>query len=248
MAKYKVTDGDVEASREYLEKIYTYSREHNYGERGIEPVLIGGWGVHAYNPWFGSLDIDLIANSKVTASLKHFLIQNEFGIEEIEIGNKVLSKPIQNGRKIIIDFISKEMGFEGHMEDLLKASQYIENKVHKNIDHLVDVIVPEITVLFVYKLKAAWDRNYRLENKSSNDIEWEEAKLAKDYGDIAALINADISLNPKAISRAFSDFKFLWEVVKRMKNDPSLYNSYSLRTNVGKNKIEKKISTMESLV
>ena len=103
MTNYEVTESDIDASLEYLGKIYSYSTKKQYDARGIDPVLIGGWAVHAYNPWFGSLDIDLISNSKVTGSLKYFLKKEGFKWGEIEIGNKILSKPIEKGRKIIID-------------------------------------------------------------------------------------------------------------------------------------------------
>jgi hypothetical protein len=37
-------------------------------------VLIGGWAVHAYDPWFGSIDIDLITNSRTKQRLKEHLV------------------------------------------------------------------------------------------------------------------------------------------------------------------------------
>jgi hypothetical protein len=59
LTNYEVTESDIDASLEYLGKIYSYSTKKQYDARGINPVLIGGWAVHAYNPWFGSLDIAL---------------------------------------------------------------------------------------------------------------------------------------------------------------------------------------------
>jgi len=33
-------------------------------ERYPLTVLIGGWAVYCYNPWYGSVDIDLVTNSR----------------------------------------------------------------------------------------------------------------------------------------------------------------------------------------
>lgn len=228
MTKYEVTREDINASLDYLEKIYSFARRPHSDSRIKEPILIGGWAVHVYNPWFGSLDIDIIANSKTQSSLKHFLKErHEFKTHEITPGEKTVAKTTQSGRKITIDFISKAMGFEGHMKNILKSAVYITNLDHIKLDNRVEVLVPKITVLWVYKLKAAWDRSYRLDNELSEDAEWEEGKLAKDYGDLAALIDGKTPLDPEIIGRALRDFTFLREAIDCMNSQPSLYNSYT---------------------
>lgn len=242
-----MTGEDIEASLNYLEKIYSFSRIPHSDSRINEPVLIGGWAVHAYNPWFGSLDIDIITNSKTRSSLKYFLKeQHEFGTYEITPDEKTVAKTLQSGRKITIDFISKVMGFEGHMKDTLKSTAYITSLERINLDGRVEVVVPKVTVLWAYKLKAAWDRSYRLENELSEDIEWEGGKLTKDYGDIAALMDGKTPLDPETIGRVFSDFPFLREVIARMKRRPSLYNSYTRGTKQTELAIKRKISIIES--
>lgn len=32
-------------------------------------VLIGGWAVYSYNPWYQSIDIDLVTNKDIKESL-----------------------------------------------------------------------------------------------------------------------------------------------------------------------------------
>ncbi|MHB1709298.1 MAG: hypothetical protein ACYCT2_07485 [Thermoplasmataceae archaeon] len=157
-------------------------------------------------------------------------------------------KTIQSGRKITIDFISKAMGFEGYMKNTLKSAIYITNANRINLDDRVDVLVPEVTVLWVYKLKAAWDRSYRLDNESSEDVEWEEGKLAKDYGDLAALIDGKTALDPETIGRVFHDFPFLRGVIERMDGLPSLYNSYTRGAKQTELAIKQKLSFINEYI
>jgi hypothetical protein len=45
--------------------------------------------------------------------------------------------------------------------------------------------------LLVLKLKAIWDRKYRIDHGTSHDPEWEKGKLIKDHADILALIDPE---------------------------------------------------------
>lgn len=54
--------------------------------------------------------------------------------------------------------------------------------------------------MIVLKLKAIWDRNNRISQRKSYDIEWESGKLAKDYADILALIDPNNGGNDVEIS------------------------------------------------
>ena len=95
-----MTREDIEASIGYLEMIYSFTRKKHSDHKIQEPILIGGWAVHAYNPWFGSLDIDLITNSKTKTSLGHFLkTQHEFETYEILPGEKTVAKTLPDGKK-----------------------------------------------------------------------------------------------------------------------------------------------------
>jgi len=38
-------------------------------------VLVGGWAVDAYNPWYGSIDIDLVTNNRTKHSLMRILVK-----------------------------------------------------------------------------------------------------------------------------------------------------------------------------
>ena len=247
MVRYEVTRDDIEASINYLEVIYSFTMKRHSDHKIQEPILVGGWAVHSYNPWFGSLDIDLITNSKTKTSLEHFLKkQHDFETYEILPGEKTVAKTLPNGKKIIIDFVTKEMGFEGHPNDILKSSIYLRNRQRIELTGRIEVVVPEITALLIYKLKAAWDRNYRVENESSKDMEWEEGKLSKDYCDVAALVDGPKPLDPGVIGKAFSDFPFLKKVIDLMVRQPDLYGSYTRIHGKREQEIGRKFSSMNT--
>lgn len=126
MVRYEVFKEDFDASLSYLELIYSWSRKMHSSPKLKDPVLVGGWAVDAYNSWYGSLDIDFITNSRTRNSLRQFL-RNEYGFstEEIVPKQKTVSKETKSGRRIEIDFVGNEMGFEGKNGCIIKSSDYI---------------------------------------------------------------------------------------------------------------------------
>lgn len=65
----------VESSNEELQAIARFLKSREVVTSPIT-VLIGGWAVHSYNPWYGSIDIDLITNARTRNSLKNHLVKN----------------------------------------------------------------------------------------------------------------------------------------------------------------------------
>jgi hypothetical protein len=157
-------------------------------------VLIGGWAVHAYNPWYGSIDIDLITNSRTKQSMKEHLISTRGFIHyRTSDDSKRVEKITTDGKPIIIDFGTRERPdpFEGrscaiHYDILDSRTE------SKPIGGGLSIPVPRRELLLLFKLKAAWDRDHRIVNDTSHDPEWEKGKLRKDHADILAL------LDPKA--------------------------------------------------
>ncbi len=56
MTVYSANPAIINASLVELSEIFLWNdkREKNSEEHSV--VLIGGWAVHAYNPWYGSVD------------------------------------------------------------------------------------------------------------------------------------------------------------------------------------------------
>jgi len=121
--------------------------------------------------------------------LKHIL-KSERGYESHQIYEKfnTVMKPTASG-DIIIDFIlRKGMQFEGK-EEYLDFDIPQEQTTIKEIRGGISALVPTRGMLLLLKLKASWDRSYRIRYEIAEDMEWEKGKLVKDYADIIALID-----------------------------------------------------------
>lgn len=207
MTSYEEFGSVIKASEQELRVIaeFLLSREN---ATSPTTVLIGGWAVHAYNPWYGSIDIDLITNSRTKQSLKQHLVSTR-GFDHFRTSDdsKRVQKLTSDGKPIIIDFGTREHPdpFEGRN----CALQYdiLDGRTEsKPVGGGLSIPVPKRELLLLFKLKAAWDRDNRIEKGTSHDIEWEKGKLRKDHADILAL------LDPKAGGRNI-DLLFLGEII-----------------------------------
>ena len=72
--------------------------------------------------------------------------------------------------------------------------------------------VPERTLLLIYKLKASWDRTYRLEQGNSKNPLYLQGKVVKDGSDVLALIDPDhggTELDLNYLGQQFEELEFL---------------------------------------
>ncbi|MCI0497194.1 MAG: hypothetical protein L0Z54_02740 [Thermoplasmata archaeon] len=178
----------VRASREEVKAIFQWTAEREPMDRP-PTVLIGGWAVYTYNPYYGSLDIDLVTSSRTRSSLtSHLVDARGFRWERYQDGQgKSVAKPVGRGL-LNVDFATRETPslYEGTKEDL-PFRLLDDNTVRMDMDG-IPVPVPTPSLLLLMKMKAAWDRNWRLSNGKSTDRGWETGKLVKDRADILALL------------------------------------------------------------
>jgi hypothetical protein len=217
MPQYDPSPEIITMSFEELKFIAGWIREQ--GETADNPItiLIGGWAVDAYNSSYGSVDIDLVTNSRTKNTLKQVLKQ-ERGYESYRVpgGINTVSKPTGDReiKEIIIDFILRErMRFEGRdlYLDFDIQNEYTEVR---EIRGGISAVVPKRSMLIILKLKASWDRSYRLYSETSIDPEWERGKLIKDYADIIALLDpmhmhGGAELDFIFLGEKLTDFDFL---------------------------------------
>lgn len=182
--------GLIEASMEELRHIAAFLRERE-GSDQPRTVLIGGWAVHSYNPWYGSIDIDLITNHRTRGALNSYL-RSERGYVYIREPSELkrVVKNVPSHGQIMIDFASREIPdpFEG-VEDELDYSCVDDHCELREMGSAVYVHVPRRSLLLLLKMKAEWDRGYRISSRTSQDPDWEGAKLRKDHADILALMD-----------------------------------------------------------
>ena len=180
-------------SFEELRYIFDWSiANRNYRPGDI--ILIGGWAVHSFNPWKYSLDIDLIATGRFKDQLKrHLYSTRDYSRERDSAGNTLYLKSLNSG-EIYLDFLPKKDQFHGTGK-LLNLMEIEYETVPKNISYSFEpkfqVIVPEISMLLLLKLKAAWDRHYDLSLETTLDKDHLGEKFTKDCSDIIALLRSD---------------------------------------------------------
>ena len=200
-------------SFEELRYIFNWSTsKKNYKQGDI--ILIGGWAVHSFNPWKYSLDIDLIATGRFKDSLKeHLYSTHNYNKEKDSERNTLYLKSLDSG-DIYLDFLPKNDHFHGTSKSLNLMELKYET-VTKNISYSFEpeftVIVPEISMLFLLKLKAAWDRHYDLSLENTTNKDHLNDKFTKDCGDIIALLSSDTFYSARFewLSSVISKFDFL---------------------------------------
>ncbi len=182
----------------------------NRNYRPGDIILIGGWAVHSFNPWKYSLDIDLIATGRFKDSLKrHLYSTRDYSRERDSAGNTLYLKRLDSG-DIYLDFLPKKDQFHGTGK-LLNLMEIEYQNVPKNISYSFEpefqVLVPEISMLLLLKLKAAWDRHYDLSLETTPDKAHLSDKFTKDCGDIIALLQSD--------AFQFTRFNWLSSIISR---------------------------------
>ena len=230
MINYSVPRTVIDSSREELIEIFRWIRAHEIDESGPVTVLIGGWAVYSYNPWYGSVDIDLVTNSRSRQDLMWYL-RNKRGFvpQRDKMAPTTVAKIVPEG-KILIDFGSREdtYMFEGRPEvcpfSLLDGHTQV-----REISNGFPVVVPEQALLIIFKLKAVWDRSFRIQNRTSSDEEWDSSKLRKDRADILALIDPEIlgrEIDIQYLGKKLQEYPFLVEMLRKIPEDIDAINMY----------------------
>ncbi|MEA3557735.1 MAG: hypothetical protein U9R75_00605 [Candidatus Thermoplasmatota archaeon] len=209
-----ISDSINERSLEELGSIFAWVSKSPKRRR---TVLIGGWAVYLYNPYFGSIDLDLVTSSRNRKSLSNFL-RRERGFEyrrRVISDDRKLSLRVGNAL-IDIDFATfgTEDPFEG-IERTLPMSILDQRTVTGSIKD-ISIELADISMMLIFKCKAAWDRARRLENRTSNDPAWDQSKLVKDRSDIIALIDSDEILDLGFLGTFFEENEFLEPVIDEL--------------------------------
>ena len=218
----------ITASFNELKTVLSWSSNNE----GKDIVLVGGWAVYSYNKWYGSVDIDLVSSRKTRKSLEHFLL-TEKGYKPLRNkGGGTVFKPFVGPQKIIIDFANREEHylFEGGKEEL-NFNVLEGHTVVRGITGELIVTVPERALLLLFKLKAAWDRHYRISNSSSHDPEWETSKLLKDRADVLALLDPkadNIDLDLLFLGEMMERYDFLTGALDAIKADTESHRKYGM--------------------
>lgn len=169
-------------------------------KHGLTIVLLGGWAVYSYNPYVGSFDIDCLGpDDPFTRYLNIYMRQNGYVLEpESPFGaaSECWRKPILVEKTEIGSIYIDACDFEFRnffKEDPTKEIPY-NLCTKKELLRLRPIsgeyfYVPVKELLFLYKTKAARDREYLVTNAgmSTGGLERLKGKRDKDYSDLVAL-------------------------------------------------------------
>jgi hypothetical protein len=173
------------------------------------PTIIGGWAVYFYNPYFGSVDVDVVGPSfggefydvieRYERSHGYSVVQNDpLGIEVVA-SKPIYGKMIKKIGDMEIDACSFEQISAGIFHEAKtkslpyslcgKESNRGEVRIAKNSV----CYVPSRALLALFKIKARRDRSYDFRTKAATmnaqRLEWLRGKIVKDGSDIIALLD-----------------------------------------------------------
>lgn len=231
MAEYSISPEIITSSLNELKIIQRWTEEIGKNSEKPVVVLIGGWAVDSYNSWYGSIDIDLVTKSDVRSELKYYL-RTEHGylesINELQMPSGI-EKNTDEGA-IIIDFIPKgrDNPFEGDTNPF-NFSIIDDHVIQKSIRNACKIYVPTRTILLFLKLKAAWDRNYRIKHNTSQDPDWDKSKLIKDNADILSLLDPEfggMDIDLDELGTLFERYPFLTQTLFKIKDNSESRERY----------------------
>lgn len=173
------------------------------------PVIVGGWAVYFYNPYYGSVDIDVVGPSHSGAFDEVIEgYERSHGYEILQqdpLGTEITArKPIYTkGRKKIGDMEIDACTYERtnpsifHEDDAktLPYSLCERDGCRREVRIARDSVcyVPSKALLALFKVKARRDRSYEIRTKGATmdpaRLAWLKGKVAKDGSDIIALLD-----------------------------------------------------------
>ena len=95
----------------------------------------------------------------------------------------------------------------------------------------VRVAMPDRSTLLLSKLKAAWDRQVRLDEGRPSNAMWERGKLVKDRADILALVDPSMGgeeIDIASLGRSFDRYPFLVTALDRAGADLDGIEKYGI--------------------
>lgn len=173
------------------------------------PAILGGWAVYFYNPYYGSVDIDVVGPS-LGGAFDQIIegYERSHGYEILQqdpLGTEIASrKPIysKKGKRIgdmEIDACTYERtGASEFHEDGSKSLPYSlcdRDGCRREARIARDAVcyVPSKALLVLFKVKARRDRSYDIRTKGAtmnpSRLAWLRGKVAKDGSDIIALLD-----------------------------------------------------------
>jgi len=185
-----------------------------FHHQGPIPIIIGGWAVFCYNSYIGSVDIDLVGPSMgglfdATLYLGTSFRKPIYESEELRGYMEIDACTYENDKRSFKENPEKELPYA------LCSREGMLTPV--TLGHNCEAVIPNKSLLFLYKLKALRDRQYDLREKgailSYERAEWLRSKIVKDGSDLISLLDpnpdpclVDQNINPGKLGALISEF------------------------------------------
>ncbi len=197
---------EIRAEESYKELLRFIRHYRNFGV----PIIVGGWAVYFYHPYFGSVDIDVVGHSMGGSFhdvLDSYVHANRYTLVPIDtMGLQVA--PVKEIRKDGIVVANVELDaatfedpvaskFHEDNEKELPFSLCWENEYKRQVTLAQDCLcyIPSKSLLLLYKIKALRDRSFDLKTKGAvmptRRAEWLRGKVVKDTTDLLALLDPE---------------------------------------------------------
>jgi len=158
---------------------------------GYHPIIIGGWAVYFYSPKMGSRDIDVVLPSWEMRDriIDSYLKNNGYEQRQIAFGVNEWVKlldPEDTTSETYLDVCTlQDKNMVRGMDFEVPWSIAREWQRGMELEGL-EIYIPDPEPLLVLKVKAAWDRFYKITKEGKNGFL--KDKLRKDRFDIISLL------------------------------------------------------------
>jgi hypothetical protein len=165
------------------------------------------------------------------SSINQFL-RDERGFVPIrgQDDSKRVIKRVPPYGEVKIDYANREVWDKFEGVEAMLSYDLVDGRVEtRTIGGIASMPVPNRTILLVFKLKAAWDREYRVANGTSLDPEWEGFKALKDRADVISLLDPKYGgdeVDPNLLGEILHDYPFLLILLDRIADDHNAVQFY----------------------
>lgn len=232
----EVTDASFNLLKKFLEMVT---------EKGIQPIIIGGWAVEAFKKSKGSKDIDIVIRGSDVDKLLSNDFFEEGGMDEVQQGWPLRheKKIFVNGaeKTILCDIFNSEIPRDDYEKQGIKLHwnlipQFQESRKIRDLP----VLVPKREILIITKIVAAVDRLARYTRIGDEKL---KSKIWKDYYDIAVLINMEQELDKEFLKKYINEVNLTSHMNKFLFGYKQDYNGILDEVGISLEKIETVLTT-----
>jgi hypothetical protein len=219
---------------------------------GYHPIIIGGWAVYFYSPKMGSRDIDVVLPSWEMRDriINLYLKNNGYELRPIAFGEaewvKLLDPEDSNSETYLDVCTLQDKNMVKGREIEVPWAIARDRQRGKELEG-TEIYIPDPEPLFVLKVKAAWDRYFKITKEGKNGFI--KDKLKKDRYDIISLLS-ECQLKQEIINEITYEYEFkdcFEDALSRAISDQEVIDRFHFENDKIKNIKDKVKEILENL-